>query len=187
MKKSIGGLVVLILLSMTAKSQVKIGFEVSFIEPQAHYAEVEMNISGLNKDYVDVKMPVWAPGSYLVREFAKNVEGFKAQAAGKAVKAEKVDKNTWRVYNAKANAVKINYRVYAFEVSVRTSFIDDSHAFLSSTGIFMYPDGMIKSPSTVKIVPFKGWSKVSTGLEPVAGQQFTYHAEDFDVLVRQSD
>jgi len=182
MKKSLLGLVVLLTLSMTARSQVKIGFEVSFIEPQAHYAEIEMNISGLNKDYIDVKMPVWAPGSYLVREFAKNVEGFKAQAAGKAVKAEKVDKNTWRVYNAKANAVKINYRVYGFEVSVRTSFIDDSHAFLSSTGIFMYPDGMIKSPSTVKIIPFKGWSKVSTGLEPVKGQPFTYHAADFDIL-----
>jgi predicted metalloprotease with PDZ domain len=182
MKKSIVGLVVLLALSMTVKSQVKIGFEVSFIEPQAHYAEVEMNISGLNKDYVDVKMPVWAPGSYLVREFAKNVEGFKARAKGKAVKSEKVDKNTWRIYNAKANAVKINYRVYAFEASVRTSFIDDSHAFLSSTGIFMYPEGMIKSPSTVKIVPFKGWTKVSTGLEPVKGQQFTYHAADFDIL-----
>lgn len=182
MKTSLLGLVVLLTLSMTARSQVKIGFEVSFIEPQAHYAEVEMNISGLNKDYIDVKMPVWAPGSYLVREFAKNVEGFKAHAAGKAVKAEKVDKNTWRVYNAKAGAVKINYRVYAFEVSVRTSYIDDSHAFLSSTGIFMYPEGMIKSPSTVKIVPFKGWSKVSTGLEPVKGQQFTYHAADFDIL-----
>jgi predicted metalloprotease with PDZ domain len=182
MKKSLVGLVVLLALGMTAKSQVKIGFEVSFKEPQAHYAEVEMNISGLNKDFVDVKMPVWAPGSYLVREFAKSVEGFNANVAGKAVKFEKIDKNTWRVYHAKANAVKIKYRVYAFEVSVRTAFIDDTHAFLSSTGIFMYPDGMIKNASTVKITPFKGWSKVSTGLEPVAGQQFTYRAADFDIL-----
>ena len=76
-KKSLFGVVILLSLGLTAKSQVKIGFEVSFTEPQAHYAEVEMNISGINKDYVDVKMPVWAPGSYLVREFSKNVEGFK--------------------------------------------------------------------------------------------------------------
>ncbi|MET3114477.1 putative metalloprotease with PDZ domain [Pedobacter sp. CG_S7] len=182
MKKSLAGLVVLLTLSMTVKSQVKIGFEISFIEPQAHYAEIEMNIGGLNKDYVDLKMPVWAPGSYLVREFAKSVEGFSAQVAGKSVKTEKIDKNTWRVYHAKADAVKINYRVYAFEVSVRTSFIDDAHAFLSSTGIFMYPDGMLKTASTVKVIPYKGWTKVSTGLEPVAGQQFTYHAADFDIL-----
>lgn len=182
MKKSVTGLVLLLALGMTAKSQVKIGFEVSFTEPQAHYVEVEMNISGVKKEYVDVKMPVWAPGSYLVREFARQVEGFTANVNGKLVKSEKVKKNTWRVYTANANAVKINYRVYGFEISVRTPFIDDTHAFLSSTGIFMYPDGFLKSPSTVKVVPFKGWNKVSTGLDPVAGQAFTYSAADFDIL-----
>lgn len=182
MKKSIAGLVILLSLGMTARSQVKVGFEVSFKEPQAHYVEMEMTISGLAKDYVDVKMPVWAPGSYLVREFAKSVEDFSATAGGKPVKFEKVKKNAWRVYSAKSNAIKIKYRVYGFEVSVRTPFIDASHAFLSSTGIFMYPDGLLKLPSTVKVIPYKGWSKVSTGLEPVAGQPFTYTASDFDVL-----
>lgn len=167
---------------MTARSQVKVGFEVSFKEPQAHYVEMEMNISGLLKDYVDVKMPVWAPGSYLVREFAKSVEDFSATAGGKPVKFEKVRKNAWRVYSAKANTIKIRYRVYGFEISVRTPFIDESHAFLSSTGIFMYPDGLLNLPSTVKVIPFKGWSKVSTGLEPVAGQPFTYAAANFDIL-----
>ncbi|MBB2145695.1 PDZ domain-containing protein [Pedobacter sp. LMG 31464] len=182
-KKSIFGLIVFLSITMAAKSQVKIAFQVSFTEPQAHYAEVEMNMAGIaTKNYVDVKMPVWTPGSYLVREFAKSVEGFGATVGGKAVKAEKVNKNTWRVYTAKANAVKINYRVYAFEISVRTAFIDASHAFLSSANIFMFPAGMIKTPSTVKIIPFTGWDKVSTGLEPVAGQKFTYTAPDFDIL-----
>jgi predicted metalloprotease with PDZ domain len=180
-KKSFIALVLLLSLGMTAESQVKIGFEVSFTEPQAHYADVEMNISGIKKDYIDVKMPVWAPGSYLVREFAKNVEAFSATASGKPAKFEKVRKNIWRVSSA-GGPVKIKYRVYANEVSVRTAFIDDSHAFLSSTGIFMYPEGYLKSPSTVKIVPYKGWSTVSTSLEPVAGQQFTYTAPDFDIL-----
>lgn len=181
-KKSVLSLVLILTCIMAAKAQVKIGFEVSFKEPQAHYAEVQMNISGLAKDYVDVKMPVWTPGSYLVREFEKSVEDFKASASGKALRVEKVRKNAWRIYSAKASDIKINYRVYAFEISVRTPFIDESHAFLSPTGIFMHPDGMIKSPSTVKIIPFNTWSKVSTGLTPVAGQIFTYHATDFDIL-----
>ncbi|WP_246254460.1 M61 family metallopeptidase [Pedobacter foliorum] len=182
MRTSLAGLIVLLSISMTAKSQMKVGFEVNFIEPQAHYVEMEMNISGLTKDFVDVKMPVWAPGSYLVREFAKNVEGFSATANDKPVKFEKVRKNTWRIYSAKAKSVKIKYRVYAFEVSVRTSFVDASHAFLSSTGIFMYPDGMLNLPNTVKVNPFKGWEKVSTGLEPVSGKPFTYTAANFDIL-----
>lgn len=141
-----------------------------------------MNISGWAKDYVDVKMPVWTPGSYLVREFEKSVEEFNATAGGKPVKVEKVRKNIWRIFSDKAANIQVNYRVYAFEISVRTPFIDESHAFLSPTGIFMYPEGMIKSPSTVKIIPFKTWSKVSTGLAPVAGQSFTYTAPDFDIL-----
>ena len=182
MRTSLAGLIVLLSISMTAKSQVKVGFEVNFTEPQAHYVEMEMNISGLTKDFVDVKMPVWAPGSYLVREFAKNVEGFSATANDKPLKFEKVRKNAWRIYSVKAKNVKIKYRVYAFEVSVRTSFIDASHAFLSSTGIFMYPDGMLNLPSTVKVIPFKGWEKVSTGLEPVSGKPFTYTAKNFDIL-----
>ncbi|WP_131539802.1 M61 family metallopeptidase [Pedobacter nototheniae] len=181
-KKSVLSLVLILTCIMVGKAQVKIGFEVSFKEPQAHYAEVQMNISGLAKDYVDVKMPVWTPGSYLVREFEKSVENFKATASGKALRVEKVRKNAWRIYSAKASDIKINYRVYAFEISVRTPFIDESHAFLSPTGIFMHPDGMIKSPSTVKIIPFNTWNKVSTGLTPVAGQNFTYHATDFDIL-----
>lgn len=182
MIKSLFGLVILLSVTMAGKAQ-KVSFEVSFKEPQAHYAEVEMNVDGfITKPYVDVKMPVWTPGSYLVREFAKNVESFSATAAGKSTKWEKVNKNTWRIYHNKAAQVKINYRVYAFEISVRTAFVDDSHAFLSPASIFMYPAGMIKMPSTVKIVPFGKWNKVSTGLEPVAGKNFTYSASDFDIL-----
>jgi predicted metalloprotease with PDZ domain len=181
-KKSILSIVLILIGTMAVKAQIKIGYEVSFIEPQAHYAEIEMNISGLTKDYVDVKMPVWTPGSYLVREFAKSVEDFKATSNSKSLKVEKVRKNAWRVYNAKAGNVKIKYRIYGFEISVRTPFIDESHAFLSPTGIFMYPDGMINNASTVKIIPHKNWSKVSTGLEPVAGKAFTYTAPNFDIL-----
>ncbi|MEJ2883348.1 M61 family metallopeptidase [Pedobacter sp. GR22-6] len=182
MKTTLSALIVLLSISMTSKSQVKVGFEISFTEPQAHYVEVEMNLSGLSKEFVDVKMPVWAPGSYLVREFAKNIEGFSATANGKAVRFEKVRKNAWRIHNAKAGNVKIKYRVYAFEVSVRTSFVDESHAFLSSTGIFLYPDGMLNLPSTVVIKPFKNWQKVSTGLEPIVGKAHTFTAANFDIL-----
>ncbi|WP_243718120.1 M61 family metallopeptidase [Pedobacter changchengzhani] len=168
--------------SMAVSAQVKIDFEVSFTEPQAHYAEVQMNIAGIVNNYVDVKMPVWTPGSYLVREFEKSVEEFSASAGGQNLKFEKVSKNTWRIFSSKADKIKIKYRVYAFEISVRTAFIDESHAFLSPTGIFMHPDGMINVPSTVKIIPYKTWAKVSTGLTPVEGKKFTYHAPNFDWL-----
>ncbi|MDB5015441.1 MAG: peptidase [Mucilaginibacter sp.] len=165
-----------------AAGAVKISYTVTFPEAQAHYADVEMNIAGLKQNTLDIKMPVWTPGSYLVREFAKNVESFSAGANGKVLVAQKIDKNCWRIHTDGLASVTIKYRVYCFEISVRTSFVDASHGFLSTTGIFMYPDKMLHQPSTVHIVPYPGWTKVSTSLEEVNGDPFTRHAPNYDIL-----
>ncbi len=165
-----------------ATAAVKIAYTVTFPEAQAHYADVEMNISGIAQNTLDLKMPVWTPGSYLVREFAKNVESFSASANGREIKSPKINKNTWQINTAGISAVTIKYRVYCFEVSVRTSFVDASHGFLSTTGIFIYPDKMLNTPSTIKIVPYKGWTTVSTSLDAVNGDTFTRYSPNFDIL-----
>ncbi len=165
-----------------AAENTQISYTVTFPEAQAHYADIEMNISGLNQNTLDLKMPVWTPGSYLVREFSKNVESFSAEANGKALDAKKIRKNTWQITTTGVSAIKVKYRVYAFELSVRTSLIDASHAFLSSSGVFMYPEGMLHHPSTIHIVPYKSWTKVSTSLEQVNGDPFTLHSPDYDIL-----
>jgi predicted metalloprotease with PDZ domain len=152
------------------------------LPPQAHYADVEMTISGLSQKTLDLKMPVWAPGSYLVREFTRNIETFTASASGKELPVVKTRKNVWHITSENTSSVTVKYRVYAFEASVRTSFIDAQHAFLSSPDIFLYPDGMLKSPSTVRIIPYKGWTTVSTSLEKVNGDAFTRTAPDYDIL-----
>lgn len=163
-------------------STVNISYTVTFPEAQAHYADVEMNITGLHQPFIDLKMPVWTPGSYLVREFSKNVESFTAESNGNAIESIKIRKNIWRVTTKNATAIKIHYKVYAFEWSVRTSFIDASYGFLSCTGMFMYPDGMLHHASTVHIVPYKGWTNVSTSLEMVNNDPFTRTAPDYDIL-----
>lgn len=177
----------LALMTMVTTSAIAaptIEFEVSFKEPQAHYAEVSMEISGFRKDYIDVKMPVWTPGSYLVREYAKHVEGVEAcDAAGDHLAVKKIDKNTWRIQSDKSDKVTFNYRIYGFEISVRTNFIDDSHAFLSSPSTFMYVDGLKDQPIDITVIPHANWSTVSTGLEPVEGKPNTFRAADFDTLV----
>ncbi len=165
-----------------AAVNTQISYTVTFPEAQAHYADIEMNISGLKQTILDLKMPVWTPGSYLVREYAKNVESFSVEANGKALDYKKTRKNIWQIPTVNISALKIKYRVYAFELSVRTSYIDVNHAFLSTSGVFMYPDGMLHQPSTIHIVPYKGWSKVSTSLEMVNGDPFTVHSPDYDIL-----
>jgi predicted metalloprotease with PDZ domain len=165
-----------------AAGALQISYTVSFPEAQAHYADIEMDIKGLAQSKLDLKLPVWTPGSYLIREFSKNVESFTAQSGGKAVNVVKTRKNTWQVNTQGLSSVKVKYRFYAFEISVRTAFIDVTHAFLSTSGMFFYPDGGLNLPSTIKIIPYKGWDKVSTSLAKVGNDAFTVTAPNYDIL-----
>ncbi|TGE26096.1 M61 family peptidase [Hymenobacter aquaticus] len=149
--------------------------------PQTHYFEVDMALGGFGKQFTDVKMPVWAPGSYLVREFAKNVEGFEAKAGSQPLRTEKISKNTWRVYHPGAKDFTVHYRVYAFELSVRTSFIDAAHGYLNGTSVFMYPAEGQQLPSTLTVQPAPGWTQVTTSLKP-AGAPFTFRSASYDEL-----
>jgi predicted metalloprotease with PDZ domain len=176
---------ILLLMNQTtseAASKIQIYYTVTFPEAPAHYIDVEMDISGLKQDMLDLKMPVWTPGSYLIREFSKNVESFSAEANGKAVDAKKVRKNLWRIPTQNISFVKVKYRVYAFEISVRTSFVDVSHGFLANAGVFMYPDGMLHNSATIHIIPYKNWTKVSASLEMVKSDPFTLHSPNYDIL-----
>ena len=165
-----------------AVTPAKILYNVTFPQVQAHYVDIEMNIEHLNQSTLVLKMPVWTPGSYLVREFAKSVEGFTVSANGKEIPFVKTRKNWWSINTKGLNHVTIKYKVYCFEVSVRTAFVDISHAFLSTSGIFMYPEGMLNQPSTIHIVPFGGWDKVSTSLDMVNNDPFPVHAPHYDIL-----
>ena len=165
-----------------AADKVKINYTISFPEAQAHYADVEMTLSGLAQKTLDLKMPVWAPGSYLVREFTRNIESLDVSSAGKALPVVKTRKNIWHINVVGKATVTVKYRLYAFEASVRTSFIDADHAFLSSPDFFIYPDGMLNNSSTVRVIPYKGWTTVSTSLEKVNGDTFTRTAPNYDIL-----
>lgn len=164
-------------------------YVLSMPEPQTHYFEVEMQLKNVaaatnskKNGYIDIKMPVWTPGSYLIREYAKNVEGFTASAGGKAVVSDKVSKNTWRVYTGDDN-LTVRYRVYANDLTVRTCFVDIDHAYLTPAGTFMYHDALKAIPLRVVVQPYKTWKNVATGLEPVSGEKFTYQAANLDILI----
>lgn len=165
-----------------AANRVKIHYNVTFPEAQAHYADIEMVVTGLHQNSIVLKMPVWTPGSYLVREFEKNVEGFSAASNGTPLPFTKTRKNWWHINTAGKTSLTVKYRVYCNEISVRTSTVDASHGFLSTTGIFMYPEGMLHNPSIIHIEPYKGWTKVSTSLEMVNNDPFTRAAPDYDIL-----
>jgi len=149
--------------------------------PNSHYFEVEMKVSEVKGKCLNVKMPVWAPGSYLVREFAKSVNLVKAKdAKGNALEVKKSNKNTWCVKTNGAKNITINYEVYAFELSVRTSFLDDSHGYVNGTSMFMYVDNDLNQAGELTIVPHPSFKKISTSLEKSTG---TYKFKNYDELV----
>jgi predicted metalloprotease with PDZ domain len=141
-----------------------------------------MNVSNLKSNELAIKMPVWAPGSYLEREFAKSVNLVTAtDASGKSLGIKKSNKNTWVIQTKGVKNVKIEYQVYAFELSVRTSFLDDSHGYLNGTSVFMYVQGNKDVSGTLEIIPHKSFKKISTAL--VKDKGTTYKFTDYDELV----
>jgi predicted metalloprotease with PDZ domain len=152
-------------------------------KPYTHLLEVELRLRGALPAQTDLIMPVWTPGSYLVREFERHVQDFDAKdASGRALRWAKTNKNTWRVETAGARELVITYNVYAKELSVRTNELTDQHAAWNNAALLMYPNGQLKAPSTLRIVPFGNW-KVATALPALAGGRAnTFRAENFDIL-----
>ena len=174
----------LLALSSLAWAQNPITYTVGMSEPHTHYFEVTMEVTGQKDKALSFTMPTWAPGSYLIREFSKSVEDFAAtDGQGKALEWSRADKNTWTVQKGRADKVIVTYKVYAYELSVRTSFLNASHGYFNGTSLFMYLDGKKDLPATVAIKPYTGWNMVSTALAPVSGKQFTYTAPNYDILV----
>ncbi|HZH29785.1 MAG TPA: PDZ domain-containing protein [Pyrinomonadaceae bacterium] len=168
----------------------EISYTVSMPEPHTHLLQVEMRVGRAGGTanlpaQVDLVMPVWTPGSYLVREYARHVQDFAATEAGavnRPLAWRKINKNTWRVEtNGAAREVRATYSVYANELTVRTNELHDRHAFWNNAALLMYVDGQLSAPSTVRVVPFGDW-KIATGLPAVSGQRNTFRAENFDVL-----
>ncbi|MGD0524978.1 MAG: PDZ domain-containing protein [Polyangiaceae bacterium] len=155
---------------------IHVTYRLSIPAPLSHFVEVEAVVSGAPAAELVLFMPVWAPGSYLVREYARHVEGVTAEAPARATK---VRKNAWRVETGGASRVAVRYRVYANELTVRTSHVDETHAFLVGAGLFLGVEGHLDASARVELDVPASW-RVATPLRAVEGG---FEAPDFDTLV----
>ena len=175
---------------VTALSTLSVVHRVSIPSPQTHLVHIETTLSALREsehalpDSMVVFMPAWTPGSYLLREYARHVEGFWAEPPGRATK---VRKNAWRIDTRGAARVVLRYRVYAGELTVRTNHVDDTHAFLVGAALFLAVEGHEQLGARIEIVAPRGW-KAATSLpaSPAQGapdEVLRFDAPDFDTLV----
>ena len=135
-----------------------------------------------------VSLPVWIPGSYLVREFSKNLQHLKARQGKAGPKVKQLDKCTWQIDCRPSEALVISYQIYAHDNSVRTAWLDAERGFFNGTSVCLKVDGQAQSPHLIDVVEpmgTTGWS-VATGL---AAQKInkrgwgTYRAANYDELV----
>jgi predicted metalloprotease with PDZ domain len=152
--------------------------------PSTHLVHVETTVFDARDRLPDVLvafMAVWTPGSYLVREYARHVESFEA---GAPARASKIRKNAWRIKTGDGSKLVVRYRVYAGELTVRTSHVDGSHAFLVGAGLFLALEGYEGVGARVEIAAPTGW-RVATSLRRAAGTDNVHvlEAPDFETLV----
>jgi predicted metalloprotease with PDZ domain len=142
-----------------------------------------MQIDAYPADTVEVRLPVWTPGSYLIREFARNLDGLTAEQEGRAVVAVKTEKNAWKIAKAADAPLTVRYRVYSKEYSVRTSYIDEEQAVLMGTTYLLFVPGLLAARHELQIKPAAGWKDIATALPMVGQNKWHRYAAHYDDLV----
>jgi predicted metalloprotease with PDZ domain len=165
--------------------QATIFYQVAMPQPVSHLFEVTLQISNWQAPILDLKMPVWTPGSYLVREYAKNLQDFVAEdsSSKQSLPSCKVSKNHWQVKNDSFSEITVRYRIFANELTVRTNHLDATHGYFNGAALFLFIPGWEKQPIIVKIIPPRADWQVTTTLPPVTGEENTFEVKDFDTLV----
>lgn len=159
----------------------EVSYTISFSKPHTHLCEVKVSVKDAGTEPLLFSLPVWTPGSYLIRDFAGKVQDVSATGDGKPRAVEKVSKNTWRVEAGEAGEISLSYKVYCNELTVRTSEISEDHAFISPSGVFMFVRGYEELPCTLTVNQPRQWRTISTGLQQTAKHK--YRATDYDVFI----
>ncbi len=161
-------------------------YQLGMSQPHTHLLEVDFTVAEISKSesQLDFIMPVWRSGRYVILDFAGGVQEFTAFAGNdrnKKLPWAKIDKMTWRVKTEGQTTVSISYKVYANEFNLRTRGLNDQHAFVDGSAVFMYIEKYRHRPLTLHVKPYGDWH-VTTGLDRVAGKTNQFHAPSFDYL-----
>lgn len=174
--------IVLLFYTASVAFATDIAFDISF-DPDGHYIHVRMTVSKLSKRQTLLKMPVWAPGDYVIANYPKNLCDFRVtDTAGQPLVWKKQGKSTWQVTNGKHREFVVDYRVFAAKNDLAEASVTPLRAFMPTNGVCMYVDGAKAQPLTLTITPDGRWSKVTTTLPLLPGTSNTYVAQDVDEL-----
>ena len=164
-------------------------YHVSFSEAAAHLIDVTLRITEPDSAGQKLQLPNWIPGSYMIRDFSRNIVSLSATSNGRTVSLTKLDKSSWQA-EADLDELTVTYRVYAWDLSVRAAHVDQTHAFFNGTSVFLSVEGQEHSRQNVTIErpanDVDAVYELSTTLKPVEVDKAgfgAYSASDYDELI----
>ncbi len=164
-------------------AQPSFHYTVTVTQPHTHVFQVRMAIDGLDRSEVDVSMPVWTPGSYLVREYERHVIAFTPQdERGQPLAWHKIDKNTWRIAAGDARRILLDYEVYAREPGIRWSFLYDQGGHVIGPSLYMPVVGAADAPAAARFHLPEGW-RLNGALAPAADDPYLVSAPSYHELI----
>ncbi len=154
-------------------------YRVAFRDPETHLFHVEIDLGDLDGRPQVLWLPAWTPGSYLIREYARQLQAVRAKdGAGEPVPVRRLGKDAWR-FESTSRRLVVEYDVYAFELTVRTSHLDQSHAYWNGATLFLTSDEFRSLPARLEVDPPPGW-KVAF---PLPRDGDGYSLRDYDELI----
>ena len=167
---------------------MKIHYQVSMPQPSTHLFEVELSwIGGSDQPQTIVLgLPVWTPGSYLIREYSRHLQNLQVWAGNSLVpraQVQKIAKNRWQIEGVAPASLKVSYQVLATELTVRTNHLDETHGYFNPAALLLFAEGYETCPHQVAIVlPHQHW-QIATPLPQVERSPYTVEAANYDILV----
>ena len=176
-------LLILFFCATAARADDIVRYHIRIDQPQTQMVDISVTVRDVSTDTIDFVLPTWRPGRYEILDTAGTIREVRAvNGDGESLDIEKIHKSAWRVKTHSAAVVTISYRVYANSITNRTRHVDDTHAFLSGSSVFMMPGDRRTRPIRVSIDAPPGW-RTATGLEHDPAVPGTFIAANYDVLV----
>ena len=171
------------------KKQSAIHYTIVPRDLAGHLFSVTLTVANPDPDGQAFALPAWIPGSYMIREFARNIVRIRAESAGGAVALTKLDKHTWRTAPG-VGPLTLHYEVYAWDLSVRAAHLDQTHGFFNGTSVFLRVVGQEATAHQVDIQrpgdPAARTWRVATAMKEVGAKRYgfgTYGAASYDELI----
>ncbi|NJN74146.1 MAG: M61 family metallopeptidase [Limnothrix sp. RL_2_0] len=171
--------------TIQSKAIAEISYYVAMPNPHNHLFELEIQIKGWQGKVLDLRMPTWTPGSYLIREYARHVQDFAAIASAteESLTWHKQAKNHWQISTGDTTDITVRYRVYANELTVRTNHLDATHGYFNGAALFFFVPGYTDESFILTVEPpHEAW-QINTTLPLLEDYENRFWVENFDVLV----